>query len=213
MGTLTILLHPHFPRRYDNSTSHQHGPKKCPIYLHLFNQIWKSKLLQPFSVITLLLKHLLFLQPGLFFPQPRRMYYLPITTIILSINFCAAAIIGTIVGTSQWLQERIKQTCFQVDQKPSFFSRLLYSFSCLQEKQHFKSPPITLLLDSIFWKTLPVPANIVTPNSLSLPEDLLLSISPLLNLRSSNFFNQISVDTRNFFKFKTHSLTLFYFHF
>ena len=52
----------------------------------------KSKLLQPFSVATLLLKHVLFLQPDLFFPQPRRMYYLPTTTIMLFINLCTTAI-------------------------------------------------------------------------------------------------------------------------
>ena len=62
-----------------------------------------------------------------------------------------------------------------------------------------KSPPMTLLLNSISWKTLPVPANTVTPNSLSLFEDVLLSTSPLLKLRLSNLFNPISVDTRNFF--------------
>ena len=42
----------------------------------LFQPNLKSKLLQPFSVVTLLLKHLLFLQPGLLL-QPRRMYLLP----------------------------------------------------------------------------------------------------------------------------------------
>ena len=35
------------------------------------------------------------LLPGLFFPQPKRMYCLPITTIMLFINLRATAIIGT----------------------------------------------------------------------------------------------------------------------
>ena len=62
-----------------------------------------------------------------------------------------------------------------------------------------KSPPMTLLLDSISWKTLPVPANTVTPNFPSFPEDVLLFISPLLKLRLLNLFNPISVHTRKFF--------------
>ena len=76
-----------------------------------------------------------------------------------------------------------------------------------------KSPLMTLLLDSISWKTLPVPANTLTPNSLSLPEDILLFTSPLLKLRLSDLFNQ-SLSTQGIsLQFKTHSLTLFYFHF
>ena len=44
-----------------------------------------------------------------------------------------------------------------------------------------------------------VPANTVTTNSLSLPEDMLLSTSLPLKLHLSNLFNLISVDTKNFF--------------
>ena len=96
-------------RQFNQSS--QHGPKKCPIYLHLSwlgnvsTKFGKANYYSHSALFTLLLKHVLFLQPGLSFPQPRRMYYLPITTIMLSINLCAAAV----VGTSQWLQERIKQ--------------------------------------------------------------------------------------------------------
>ena len=56
-----------------------------------------------------------------------------------------------------------------------------------------KSPPMTLLLDTIFWKTIPMPNHTVTPNSLSLLEDVLLSTSPLLKIRLSNLFNPISI--------------------
>ena len=101
MGTPTILLHPHFPRRLDNLTSHLNMDPRNAWVLSIFHG-WKlfqpnlkSKLLQPFSIATLLLKHVLFLQPALFFQQPRRMYYLPITTIMLSINLCATAIVST----------------------------------------------------------------------------------------------------------------------
>ena len=101
MGTLTILLHPHFPRKFDNSTSHLNMDPRNAQFISIFHG-WemfqpnlKSKFLQPFSVVTLQLKHVLFLQPGLFFPQPRRIYYLLITTIMLFINFCATAIVRT----------------------------------------------------------------------------------------------------------------------
>ena len=101
MGTLTILLHTHFPRRSGNSTSHLNMDSRNARFISIFHG-WemfqpnlKNKLLQSFSIATLLLKHLLFLQPGLFFPQPRRIYYLPITTIMLFINLCATAIVGT----------------------------------------------------------------------------------------------------------------------
>ena len=76
-----------------------------------------------------------------------------------------------------------------------------------------KSPRMILLLDSIFWKTLSVPANTVTPNSLFLPEDALLSTFPLLKLLYQIFSTQ-SLSTQGIsLQFKTHSLTLFYFHF
>ena len=96
--------------------------------------------------------------------------------------------------TFQRLQERIKHL-----QKPSFFPRLLQSFPCLQETAHLKSSLMILLLDSIFWKTLPVPTNTVTPNSLPLPKDVLLSTA-VLKLHLSNLLNLIYVDTRNFFQ-------------
>ena len=66
MGTLTILLHLYFPRRSHNSTSHLNmDPRnaRCISIFHaweLFQPHLKSKLLQLFSVATLLLKHVLF---------------------------------------------------------------------------------------------------------------------------------------------------------
>ena len=53
--------------------------------------------------------------------------------------------------------------------------------------------PMTLLLDSIFWKALHVPANTMMPNFLSLLEDVLFTFL-LLKLLLSNLFNLIYVD-------------------
>ena len=69
--------------------------------------------------------------------------------------------------------------------------------------------PMTLLLESIFWKTLPVPSNTVTPNFLSLVENVPLFNFQLLKLLLSNLFNLIYANTRNF-QSKTHSLMLFF---
>ena len=89
MVTKTTLLHLHLPRRPDNSTNHLNMEPRNARFTSIFNG-WemfqpnlKSNLLQTFSVAIVLLKHVLFLQPGLFFPQPRRIYYLPMTKIIL----------------------------------------------------------------------------------------------------------------------------------
>ena len=72
MGILTILLHPHFSRSSD-STSHLNMDLRNAQFTFIFHG-WenfqpnlKSELLQPFSIATLLLKHMLFLQPGIFF--------------------------------------------------------------------------------------------------------------------------------------------------
>ena len=61
----------------------------------------------------------------------------------------------------------------------------------LRRTAPLKSSSIALLLDSIFWKTLSVPANTVTPNAISLLENVLLSTFPLLKLLFSNLFNLI----------------------
>ena len=103
MGTRIILLHPHQLRRSDISTSHINMDPKTPRFTCTFDG-WKkfkpnlkNKVIQPFSVasLLLLLKHVLFLPLDLFYPQSRRIYYLPITTIMLFIKLCATAIGGT----------------------------------------------------------------------------------------------------------------------
>ena len=53
----------------------------------MFQPDLKSKLLQPLGVPTLLLKHVLFL-------QPTRMNYLAIITIMSFIDWCATATVG-----------------------------------------------------------------------------------------------------------------------
>ena len=89
MATKATLLHLHLAKRPDNSTNHLNMESRNIQFIfifygwEMFQPNLKSKLLQPFSIATLLLKHKLFLQLGLFFPEPRRMYYLPITKIIL----------------------------------------------------------------------------------------------------------------------------------
>ena len=114
MAMQTILLHPHLPKRSDNSTSHLNMDLKNAQFFSTFHG-WKmfqpdlkSKLLQPFSFATLLLKHMLFLLLGLFYLQLRRMYYLPITKTMSYINLCHSN--SLYIGhTSQSLQEHIKQ--------------------------------------------------------------------------------------------------------
>ena len=72
-----------------------------------FQLDWKSRFLQLFDIATLLLKHASFLQLGLFYLQPRRTYYLAITTTMPLVNLCA---LQQLVGhTSHRLQEHIKQ--------------------------------------------------------------------------------------------------------
>ena len=95
----------------------------------------------------------------------------------------------------------------------SFFpDRSNLSGAC-KTKSTSKLLPMTLELDSIFWKTHSLPANTVTPYSLSLPDDVRLPTFLFLKLLLSNFFNLIYVNTKNFLQFKIHSLTLFFFRF
>ena len=203
--TILLLVHLHLPRKYDNSISHLNMDLNNTWFISIFHgwemlqQNLKNKLVQPFSVASLVLKLVLFSQPGPFFPQPRRLYYLSITTIMLFISLCATVIVGT----------------WDVDPKSyknplsNMFPDLSETIILLKIALNFPVPAIktalfklfsmTLRLDSISWKTLPVPANTVTLNSLSLPEDILLSIFPLLKLLLSHLFNLMYVDNRNFF--------------
>ena len=113
-----------------------------------------------------------------------------------SVCHCNSRYVGR---TFQRLQEHIKQHVSRsIRNHHSSQDRSNFSFAC---KKNSASQVTThdSLLDSIFWKTLFIPANTVTPNSLSLPEDVLLSTSPLLKLRLSHLFNPNFFDTRNFF--------------
>ena len=172
----------------------------------MFQPNMKSNLLQTFSVATLLLKHVLFLQPGLFFPQPRRIYYLPMTKIILFINFCVAAIVRTWEVHSRGCRNALSNR-FAGRSETIILPKIALIIPVPERQTElFKLLPMSLLLDNMFWK-----ANTVTPNSLFLLVDELLSIFPLFKLLLSNLYNLIYVNTRNCFQSKTHSLTLFYF--
>ena len=101
-----------FPRRSYNSTSHFNmDPKNAP-FISIFHE-WKmfqlnlkSKLLQLFSIATLLLKHV--------------SAYHHHNVIYLFVCHCDSRYLGR---TSQRFFRTHKATCFQVDQKPSFFPK------------------------------------------------------------------------------------------
>ena len=69
----------------------------------MFQPNLKNKLLQTFSVATLLLKHVSFLQPGFFFPQPRLPTHHHNNVIYQVVCHCDSRYIGR---TSKRLQER-----------------------------------------------------------------------------------------------------------
>ena len=101
--------------------------------------------------------------------------------------------------TSQRLQECIKQKVPRsIRNHHSFQDRSNFSRAC-KKSSTSQVTPMTLPLDSISWKNLPVPGNTVTTKFLSLPEDVFLSISLLLKLLLPNLFNLVSVDTKNLF--------------
>ena len=158
--------------------------KKCPVYLP-----WLGNVSTKFQKqITTAIQRCYFAVEAhvVFTTRPllsatnfrNRMYYLPITTIMLFNNLCATAIVGT---EDVHLKGCIKQHVFRsIRNHYSSQDCSNLSHACTKAAL-LKLSPMTLLLDSIFWKTLPVPT------------------SPLLKLRLSNLFNLISVDTRNFF--------------
>ena len=179
--------------------SSQHGPKKYPVYLHLQ---WLGNVSTKFEKqITTAIQRCYF---AVFTTRP----FLPRTkkdlllahhhnnVIYQFLCHCHSRFVGR---TSQRLQERIKQHVSRSiknhhsSQDLSNLSRACKKNSTSQVTAHDSAIGQHLL------ENLPVPANTVTPNSLSLPEDVLLSTSPLLKLRLSNLFNLISVETRNFF--------------
>ena len=95
---LTILLHPHFPRRSDNSTSHLNMDLRNARFISIFYG-WKNLATKFEKQITTTIQRCYFaVETRVVFttrpllPQPRRMYYLPTTTIMLFINLCTTAI-------------------------------------------------------------------------------------------------------------------------
>ena len=181
----------------------------------MFQPNLKSKLLHPFSIVTSLLKHVLFLQlyrPLLLATQKN---VLPAhyhnNVIYQFVGHCDSRYVER---TSQRFQEHIKQQVLRPfrnhhpSQERSNFSRA--------SKTNSNSPFIThdsAIGQHLFWETLPAPANTVTPKSLSFFEDILLSAFPLFKLLLSNFFNLIKCISRQeiFLQSKIHSLTLFFF--
>ena len=115
MGTLTILLHTHFPRRSGKiNQSSQHGLKKCPVYLHL---PWLGNVSTKFEKqITTVIQHCYFAVETLvvFTTRPllsaTKKNILPAhhhnNVIYQFVCHCDSRYIGR---TSQRLQERIKQ--------------------------------------------------------------------------------------------------------
>ena len=207
MGTLTILLHPHLLKRSDNSTSHLNmDPKKCPVYFHL---PWLGNVSTKFKkqMTTVIQRCYFTIETSVVFTTRP---FLPATkkdilpahhhnnVIYQFVCSCNSRYVGCTVHPKGC--KNILSNLFPGRSETIILPKIALIFPVPAKKTALlKSPPMTLLLDSIFWKTLPVPVNIVTPNSLFLSEDVLLSTSPLLKLRFSNLFNQFSVDTKNVF--------------
>ena len=212
MGTLTILLHPYFPRRSNNSSSHLNMDPRNAWFISIFHG-WKmfqpnlkSKLLQPISVATLPLKNMLFLQPGFFFPQPERMYYLPITTIMLFINLCATAIVGMCDVHLKGCKNALNNMFPGRSETIILLKIALISPVPARKTALLKSLPMTLHLDRISRKTLPASQYSDTKFSILAQGHTSFHLS-VLEATFIKSFQGISL------QFKTHSLTLFYFHF
>ena len=184
--------------------SFQYGPKKCPVYLYLS---WIRNVSTKFKKqITLAIQscyfavetYVVFITRCLLLATKKDV--LPAhhhnNVIYQFVCHCNRRYVGR---TSQRLQERNKQ----------HIPRLIRNHHSSQDRSNLSRDcktdstsqiiAYTLLLNSIFWKTLSVPSNIVTPNSLSLLEDVFFSTSPLLKLLLSYLFNLIYVETKNFF--------------
>ena len=155
-STLTILLHLHFPRRSENLTSHpQHGPKKCLVYLHLS---WLENVSTKFEKqITTAIQRCYFVVETrvVFTTKPllsaTKKDVLPAyhhnNVIYQFVCHCDSRYVGR---TSQRLQERIKQHV-PGPSETIIFLKIALIFPVPARKTAFlKSPPMTLLLDSIF---------------------------------------------------------------
>ena len=119
----------------------------------IFQTNSKSKLLQPFSVATLLLKHVFFLQPGLFFRNQAGCNH--------HNNVIYHFVCHCVGRTSQRLQERIKQRVPR-SIKNIHSSQDRFNFSRACKKNSTYQIIAQCLLDSIFWKTFLVAANYST---------------------------------------------------
>ena len=154
-----------------NLKLNQNGPKKCPVYLH---HPWLGNVSTKFEKqITTVIQHCYFAVEArvVFTTRPHlsatKKDVLPAhhhnNVIYQFVCHCDSRYVGR---TSQGLQERIKQHVSRSirnhypSQDCSNLSRACKKLS----KALLKLPPITLLLNSIFWKTFPVPANTVTLN-------------------------------------------------
>ena len=189
-------------QQFDQSS--QHGPKKYQVYLHL---PWLGNVSTKFEkqITTAIQRCYFAVETGVVFttrpllPATKK-DVLPAHQHNNVIYQFVCHYDSRYVGrTSQRLQERIKQHVprsirnHHASQDRSNLSRVCKKNSTSQIIAHDPAIGQHLL------ETLPGPANTVTANPLSLPKDVLLSISPLLKLRLSNLFNAISVNTRNFF--------------
>ena len=172
--------------------SFQYRPKKFPVYLHL---LWLGNVSTKFEnqFIADIQRCYYAVETRVVFTT-RRIYYLPMTKIILFINFCVAAIVRTWDVHSRGCRNALSNR-FAGRSETIILPKIALIFPVPERQTElFKLLPMSLLLDNMFWK-----ANTVTPNSLFLLVDELLSIFPLFKLLLSNLYNLIYVNTRNFF--------------
>ena len=125
------------------------------------------------------------------------MYFPLFIKATLFTNFCATAIVGTWVVLFKGYNRGLRSTC----QKP--FSRSIFlrteahwpALASQSEALKLKLP--FLLLDNIFYKTLPAYVNIMITNFLFLPVAALLFIFPPFKPRASKHPNQIYANKKN----------------
>ena len=153
----------------------------------MFQPNLKSKLLQPFSVVTSLLKYVFVFttKPLLFETKKDVLFAHHHNNVIYQfVCHCDSRYVGR---TSQRLQSALNNM-LPGRSKTIIFPKIAPIFPMpARPTTLLKPPPMILLLDSIFWKILPVRANTVTPNSLSLPKDVLffyLSTLPVAFIKS-----------------------------
>ena len=125
------------------------------------------------------------------------MYYSLFIKATLFTNFCATAIVGTWVILLKGYNRELSSTC------PKPFSRIIFlrikahwpALASQSEALKLKLP--FLLLDNIFYKTLPAHMNIIITNFLFLPVAVLLFIFPPLKPLTSKHPNQSYANKKN----------------